>query len=114
MVFFPRGSKADHAQYARIVMSQKDGAPAGRARRTDASTSCSRVSSWAAMRSATRARTVLTRSAADGSGRSSTVSSSADSARRASAWMPSAGWLDSSLPRSASIWITRPRGLNVW
>ena len=38
----------------------------------------------------------------------------ADSARRASAWMPSAGWLDSSLPRSASIWITRPRGANVW
>ena len=33
---------------------------------------------------------------------------------RASAWMPSAGWLDSSLPRSASIWMTRPRGLNVW
>ncbi len=113
-MFFPRGLKVDHAQYARMVMSQKDGQVDGRARRTDASTSCSRVSSCAAMRSPTRSSSVRTRSAAVGSGRSSTVSRSAESASLASAWIPIAGWLDSSLPRSASIWTTRPRGLNVW
>lgn len=107
-------SKADQAQYARIVMSQKEGDAAGRARRIEANSSCSRVSSWAAMRSATLVSTSRTRSGAEGSERSVTVSSSACNASRASAWMPSAGWLDSSLPRSASIWITRPRGLNVW
>ncbi len=114
MWFGPLASKADQAQYARIVMSQKDGESAGRAVRTDASTSCSRVSSWDAMRSRTRDSTSRTRSGAESSVRFDTVSSSACNASRASAWMPSAGWLDSSFPRSASICTTRPRGLNVW
>lgn len=59
-------------------MSQKEGARDGRALRTAARTSCSRVSSWAATRARTLSRTSRTRSGAVGSVRgSSTVSSSA-------------------------------------
>ena len=96
-------------------MSQKLGASSGSAARTASRTARSRPRSWAVepvLDLAEQLRGALLGGAV-GRPRLTRLHSSSR-ARAASAWMASAGWFASSLPRSASIWMTRPRGRNVW